>query len=125
MTQANLPDGVPPDNQTKASFSEGEFTAPDMATPAFARERPALDHKATRVVREEYEEIVEDDDDDDDETDYARARPRLDNTGTMAIIISIAALMAALGAIVIANARRDLPPCSSQPSWNQYNCRAG
>ena len=57
MTKIDLPEGVPADNQTKASFGGGDFEAPDMATPSFAREKPAFDHKAKRIVREEYEEM--------------------------------------------------------------------
>lgn len=124
MTKIDLPEGVPADNQTKASFGGGDFEAPDMATPSFAREKPAFDHKAKRIVREEYEEIVEEDDDEDDDR---HLRPRNDppNNNGLAIMIAITALFAALVAIVIANSRSDLPLCSSQPEWNQYNCRAG
>ncbi len=124
MTRIDLPEGVPADNQIKASFDGDKFEAPDMATPSFAREKPAFDHKAKRIVREEYEEIVEEDDDEDDGD---RPRPRVDppNHNGLAIMIAITALFAALGAIVIANSRSDLPLCSSQPEWNQYNCRAG
>ncbi|MEO1241834.1 MAG: hypothetical protein AAFX54_07995 [Pseudomonadota bacterium] len=123
MTRIDLPEGVPPDNEATRSFKGNGFQAPDMATPAFTRETPGLDHKAKRIVREEYEEIVEDDDDEDDE----RPRPRIEsNSNTnLAIMIAVTALFVALGAIVVANNRGDAPLCSSQPAWNQYNCRAG
>ena len=124
MTKIDLPEGVPADNHTKTSFDGGDFQAPDMATPTFGRENSAFDHRAKRVVREEYEEIVEEDDDEDDEDSHHRPRPPRPGGG-LAIMIAITALFAALSAIVIANSRSDAPLCSSQPSWNQYNCRAG
>lgn len=124
MTKIDLPEGVPADNQTKASFGVDDFAAPDMATPSFVREGPGFDHRAKRVVREEYEEIVEDDDDEDEEEIHHRPRPPR-QAGNLAIMIAVVALFAALSAIVIANSRSDTPLCSSQPAWNQYNCRAG
>jgi len=124
MTKTDLPEGVPADNQTKASFGGDDFTAPDMATPSFVRDGPEFDHRAKRVVREEYEEIVEEDDDEDEEETHHRPRPPR-QAGNLAIMIAITALFAALGAIVIANNRSEVPLCSSQPAWNQYNCRAG
>ena len=38
----------------------------------------------------------------------------------------VALLVVAMGAIfLLYNPRSDMPLCSEQPEWNQYNCRAG
>jgi hypothetical protein len=151
MSRLKLPDGVPHDNAGKASFgahgdelcgpsagNPADYKAPDMATPQFDRpsqklsplsDRPvsnesALHSKARRVVHDEYEEVVEEDDDEENAR-HRHASHRSGNNGSFAILIAITALLAALGAIVIATNRSSTPLCSSQPEWNQYNCRAG
>lgn len=117
-----LPDGVPADNRSMASGSAGGFTAPDMATPKFPSDDLASKASLRRVERREIEIIEEEDDDDEDERDFDSPPPAISN---MAIILVASALLAALVAIVIANGSEPAPLCSTQPDWNQYNCRAG
>ena len=123
MTKIDLPDGVPFDNEGKSSLSGAPYRAPNVATPQFEGETPNLDHKTHHVGRGEFSAIIEDDDRGDDNEFHPRGRGVIG--GNVAIVIAVAALLAALGAIVIANTQGDTPLCTSQPLWNQYNCRAG
>jgi len=118
-----LPEGVRPDNDEPARTHAG-YTAPDMATPRFAAApagAPSLNASARRIVRERVEEIIEEEDDDDD--DDSGHRPS-NGKSSAALMIAIAAILLALLALVFSMNRGQTPLCSSQPEWNQYNCRA-
>ncbi len=135
MSRFKLPDGVPPDNQTGnqtsnrtgAAFSPsdktgGAYQAPDMATPQYSKpvhEAAKHDDKTRRVMRGQFSEIVREDEGDED----IKILPA--RAGGIALITLIAAVLAALGAIVVMNSRQEIPLCSEQPEWNQYNCRPG
>ena len=125
MSRSDLPEGVAPDNSPKSSFSSAdemtpEFTAPDMATPEFAKPmRPHMDAKmdahAQHVV---HHEVAGEDE----------PPIKLFPSGSMtvAVIIALALLLVGFATVIYAaNNRQTLPLCSTQPEWNQYNCRAG
>lgn len=131
-----LPDAVPPDNsaRARADFSAVSEDAasfgsiPDMATPAFAR--PDFDQASARTVRERHEvheRVVESE---DDETDDSNGNDdagvdAIDMRRPILLLIAIVGLLGALGAIVLSQNRQGTPLCSTQPSWNQYNCAPG
>ncbi len=126
MNRLNLPDGVAPDNSPKSSFSSDDerasgFNAPDMATPEFARSAlrsTDANAHAHLVVQNQVEQTVE----------VEGAPIRLLPTGSMtvAIIVALALLLVGFATVIYAaNNRQSQPLCSSQPEWNQYNCRAG
>ena len=130
LPESILPDGVPADNRSmtapgvQASDSSGDFTAPDMATPRFARDDLASKASLRRVERREIEIIEEEDDDvdEDEDHDLESSAPGVSNS---TIMLVIGAILVALAAIVLANGAEPTPLCSTQPDWNQYNCRAG
>lgn len=133
MSRSNLPEGVAPDNEplvSNPSFSDGvtgapDFTAPDIATPGFVRSN-LMRSNATRpdaalsahTHATGHHEIIEDDD---------KPIKLLPGGGmSVAIIIAIALLLLSFATVLYAvNNRQTMPLCSSQPEWNQYNCRAG
>ena len=123
MTKIDLPDGVPFDNEGKPSLSGAPYRAPNMATPQFELQTQGRDHKANHAVRGEFSTLVEDEDLSDGGDHHPRRRSGPGNN--VIILIAVTALLAALGAIVAANTQGDTPLCTSQPLWNQYNCRAG
>lgn len=125
MSRSDLPEGVAPDNSPKSSFSSSnevasEFTAPDMATPEFAKpERLRMDAKMDAQALH----VVHDEAAGEDETPI-----KLFPSGSMtvAVIIALALLLVGFATVIYAaNNRQTLPLCSTQPEWNQYNCRAG
>ena len=142
MTGGRLPDGVPFDNQTlfggdkTADPATGEpgFKAPDMATPAFARQllptSPASgsDEMSKRMARVIV--AIEDDDDDDDEEEAETKSEDVLVHGPHApapflILIAIGLVLAALAAYVLSSNQEPQPYCSQQPEWNQYDCIPG
>jgi len=122
MTGSRLPDGVSADNKAKARFvrsDDGDYRAPEMAVPDFARRQAlAMTSKAARSDGAKFAASFED----DDRSAPAAVPPQVKK---LQWIIAIAAVLAALGVIAIAMRGETLPLCSSQPDWNQYNCRAG
>lgn len=123
MTHSKLPDGVPADNEAKQRFAasgEGEYRAPDMATPNYAREKtPAAAPAAVERAGSKFSATTFED---DERTAPAAIPPQVRK---LQWFIAIAAVLAALAVLAIAMSGESLPLCSSQPDWNQYNCRAG
>ncbi|NOX95256.1 MAG: hypothetical protein GXP04_09240 [Alphaproteobacteria bacterium] len=129
MAKTELPEGITPDNNSRSSMSDGEFLAPDMATPHYSHSlrkfMPRIDdavaNTAThRAAQDEYDE-------DDDEVMSVRSRPASTQGSSnflMIVIFIIAVFAMGAGVFMIKN-QNTLPLCSSQPDWNQFNCRAG
>ena len=138
MTKIELPDGVPFDNEGKAELSDRAHDLPDMATPHFkqatfsqdtknnqaprnhASQNPALQ---TETSQRDFSTLVEDDDHTSSRDHHERRSGGSHNQ--MMIIAAIAALLFLMGAVFLTMNKSGLPLCSSQPSWNQFNCRAG
>ncbi len=138
MTKIELPDGVPFDNEGKTSMSDRAHDVPDMATPQFkqptfrqdstnnqapqkrASQNPALQ---SQTSQRDFSTLVEDDEHPSGRDLHDRRSGGFHNQ--LMIIAAIAALLVLLGAVFISMNKGGLPLCSSQPSWNQFNCRAG
>ena len=127
MAKTELPKGIAPDNNSRSSMSDGEFQAADMATPRFSepfrKSMPRIDdavaNTAThRAAQDEYDE-------DDDEVMSVRSKPTSAQNGSniLVILILIIALFAMGAGIFLIKNQNTLPLCSSQPDWNQFNCR--
>lgn len=129
MKDSDLPAGVPPSNEIKTDFSGDSrnqdraprepYAAPDMATPQYSKTK-AADGEPGYLARTA---MGADDSDflDEDENGDVSLMPN--NMTPILLILVIGGLLAALGAIVLANNQQELPDCSTQPEWNQYNCR--
>ncbi len=119
MTGSRLPDGVPADNSAK-SFSDDDrqnYAAPDMATPKFTRPGGAPAEEA-RPQAAFNANTFEDADD-----DQIRMLPGSINPVMMFVVLAL--VIGLIGALAFMNSRPGLPLCSTQPEWNQYDCRAG
>ena len=133
MSRFELPEGVSPTNQ-KPLKDSAAFAVPEVAAPIFARGMETETHaKTIHEKREVYERVVEEDDDDDDDDDkradddedFLHGHDHGGRPNFLMLIFAIALLAAALAVIVIVNNRQLTPLCSTQPEWNQYNCRPG
>ncbi len=138
MSRVQLPEGVAPSNEKKtfdAAPAEGkaDFVAPDMATPAYAREdKESRFNRTVHEKHEVYERVVEEDDDEEDEEEIGRG-PREETyplnathgPSVLHILIAISFLLLVLAGIVVAKNRQTTPYCSDLPEWNQYNCLPG
>ena len=124
MTRVDLPEGVPPDNQTKAFASKSGPVVPDTSAPAFADLQDSFPKNdrgiLSRVVVELEEEEDEDDKDKDDRLVHGPHLP-----APTLILIAIGLVLAAIAAYVISQNQTPAPLCATQPEWNQYDCRAG
>jgi hypothetical protein len=122
MSRPKLPEGVPPDNQTKARLSadNADFYAPETAAPRFF-----VSNKLASKVSPEAAS-----------RNSAHARPFEDDDAAFsahpsvslsmrlwAYIVGAVILVLGLGAFFMAIAGDSLPLCANQPEWNQYNCR--
>lgn len=118
MSGPKLPDGVPADNTTKKFSSEDgqSFAAPDMATPRFVRPGgvPAEDMRPAAGF---HAHSIEEGDD-----DTIRFMPASFNPAIL--FGALALVVVAIGVFAMVNNKPGLPSCSTQPEWNQYNCRA-
>lgn len=125
MGLSKLPAGVPGDNQPKGETDAAAFAPTEMAAPRFADEPPKADRGFfARAMRKGHARALEFED--DMENDIVRAQRRAPSSAkTLSIMIAIVALVGALGAALFITGRNKTPLCSSQPEWNQYNCRAG
>ncbi len=133
MAKIELPEGIAPDNDSRSSMSDGEFRAPDMATPHYSHSSrismPRIDDVVTntathRAAQDEYQDEY---DEDDDEVMSVRSRPASTqgSSNFLMIVIFIIAVFAMGAGVFMVKNQNTLPLCSSQPDWNQYNCRAG
>ena len=132
MSRFELPDGVPPDNSHRAAFSgkrtdEGDYAAPDMATPRFARPGASTSERVEDRLRQTMDVIIIDTDDDDDKPDQkpSKPAPKKDKNRKRMIYIAIGAALAFILLVVVAVALGQPPLCADQADWNQYNCRKG
>ncbi|WP_428409545.1 hypothetical protein [Hyphococcus sp.] len=122
MSRFELPEGVPADNE--GLKARARFSAPDMATPSFAK--PSADFSRVVVVVDEDEDedgeakvIAKKEDEDDDAVAFSLPpRPWL-------VVGGIAVALIALSYIVANKNVEPQPYCSQQPEWNQYNCIPG
>ncbi len=107
--EPKLPEGVPADNGPRATFSDDrDFVAPQTATPRFdepARTQPSVATKAA-----------------------GKSRPDLMSREhqNLTLLIAVVTLAMAIGGVLLLRSPKTeiLPPCSGQPDWNQYNCKA-
>ena len=136
MAVSRLPEGVPPDNKSSGKGETASFTAPDMATPKFARKAQEIPFSNAALDMEKLSD------------ESAMARPMLpvgadqskkhggkneDNlsflhgphpSSRMLILIAVGLFAIALAVLAVSrNQGPGLPDCASQPEWNQYNCR--
>jgi len=129
MAKTELPEGIAPDNNGRSFMGDREFRVPGMATPDFSepplKSMPRIDDAVTnrathRAAQDEYDE-------DDDEVMSVRSKPASTQGGSNihVILILIIALFAMGAGIFIIKNQNTLPLCSSQPDWNQFNCRSG
>ncbi len=138
MTKIELPDGVPFDNEGKTLMSDRAHDLPDMATPQFNQATFSQDSKSNQAPTErspqnpalqsqssqrEFSTLVEDDDHSGSRDLHERRSGSSHNQ--LMIIAAIAALLVLMGAVFMTMNKGGIPLCSSQPSWNQFNCRAG
>ena len=136
MGRVSLPDGVAPTNEKGAHKETVGFAVPDTATPEFTNpgNRPPRPRAAKtdppRLKNGRFHRFEEDDEDDDD--DKRRKKDPIQIVhgphapGPVILLVAIGLVLAALAAFVIVrNQPNELPLCSEQPDWNQYNCRAG
>ena len=107
-----LPEGVPADNKPEAAFASGpetssDFSAPETVTPRFedTDQSPSLSSKAAAASRADL---------------MSRQHQNL------TLLIAVVALAMAIGGVLLLRSPKAevLPLCSTQPEWNQYNCRA-
>lgn len=125
MSRFDLPEGVPADNEDlKAGV---RFSAPDMATPGFAKSRsePGAEFSRVVVVVDEDDEKEEDEAkpalkkaDDDDRIDFKLPMPVM-------IVGGAAVALVAFAYLVSGQKVEPQPYCSQQPEWNQYDCIPG
>ena len=104
-----LPEGVSADNGPSASFSTGdEFVAPETATPRFDERDIPSDAADTKAA--------------------AASRPDLMSREhqNLTLLIAVVTLAMAIGGVLLLRTPKaeTMPDCSTQPEWNQYNCRA-
>lgn len=157
MTRLRLPEGVPVDNQEKserlgyqragarravgtaslnASPNDGDYIAPDTATPQFKQFNRTDDlHAAARTVhekREVYERIVEEDESEEEDDSPRKRSDDADlihhgfhPSATLLILIAIGLVLVALAAFALTRNQEATPLCSELPAWNQYNCLPG
>lgn len=131
MSRGELPEGVPPDNRTKAfsahSGARTGFAVPDTVTPVFETAGGLRDKDLAALARVVIE--VEEEDENksekkkDDEDDKLIHGPHL--PAQFLILIAIALVLAALAAYVLSQNQEPAPLCADLPHWNQFNCRAG
>lgn len=137
MTKSLLPEGVPPDNKSLRAAAGNDrpvidganctidYRAPDMATPHFQRKTPlsqASLQPAIMPAQSDLREAAPDNADKRRNVGGWRALPA--NVRMMTHFAALGAGLALLVAIVLATKGGQLPLCSSQPDWNQHNCRA-
>ena len=138
MTKIELPNGVPVDNEGTADLSDRDHDLPNMATPQFQQPTFRQDLKSNDAPRSkvslnpglesqasqrDFSTMVEDEDQSNGRELHERRQGGFQNQ--LMIIAAIAALMVMFGAFFVSANKGGLPLCSSQPSWNQFNCRAG
>ena len=133
MTNFDLPDGVPFDNEGKADMSGRGHDLPDMATPQFKQPRFRQDTKnnnapqnsalESQTAQRGFSTLVEDGEHTPSPDQHQRRNGASHNQ--IMIITAIAALLFLGGAAFLSMNKGGLPLCSSQPAWNQNNCRAG
>ncbi len=109
--ETGLPDGVPPDNAASGRRIEvkADYVAPDTATSSFVERSSG------------------------DAPNFAEAAkaPRRDLMSrehqNLTLLIAVVALAMAIGGVLLLRTPKSemAPVCSSQPEWNQFNCRAG
>jgi len=123
MTSGRLPDAVPPDNSARARFAGGDeaYRAPEMAVPLFAGRRTAAPDMAQlgtaqRAAATPFE---------DDDAGYSGPSSVPGPARLWSYAVGAIILVLGLAAFFIAITGNNLPLCSSQPDWNQYNCRMG
>jgi len=123
MSRFELPEGVPADNE--GLTARAQFSAPDMATPDFARSAADYSRVVVVVDDEEGEEdgsevvVKKEEDDDDDSIDFPMPSTR------WLVIDGLAVALVALAYMVSSKQIEPQPYCSQQPDWNQYNCIPG
>ena len=125
MTHSKLPAGVPADNQTKTNAEGPASAPPEMAVPRFANNAPrASGDGPAQTAPAQFRRGLEFED--DVETSPVRAQRRIPGPAkNLSIMIAIVALIGALGAALFMMNGDKMPLCSTQPEWNQYNCRTG
>lgn len=108
--ERELPDGVPSFNAapTEGDVENAPYVAPDTATPHFDAPKEI---ESARLA------------------DGAKARRRdimSREHQNMTLLIAVVALAMAIGGVLLLRSPKAemLPLCSSQPEWNQFNCRA-
>lgn len=108
--EPELPDGVPSFNAApeESAADDAPYVAPNTATPHFGVREKA---DSARLA------------------DGAKARRRdlmSREHQNMTLLIAVVALAMAIGGVLLLRSPRAemLPLCSSQPEWNQFNCRA-
>ncbi len=108
--EPKLPKGVPTDN-AGGPASDGSargYAAPDTVTPTFVRPASGdskLNADATKTPRRDL---------------MSREHQNL------TLLIAVVALAMAIGGVLLLRTPKPqlMPPCSEQPEWNQFNCRA-
>ena len=107
--ETGLPDGIPSDNNQSRQDTNATFAAPDTATPSFV-EQPTRDTpKFAETAKASRRDLM------------SREHQNL------TLVIAVVALAMAIGGVLLLRTPKSemLPVCSSQPEWNQFNCRAG
>ncbi len=109
--EPKLPDGVAIDNGARPSRGEPsrDYVAPNTATPTF-RKPPVADNRLNASdVKAPRRDLM------------SREHQNL------TLMIAVVTLAMAIGGVLLLRTPKSevLPLCSSQPEWNQFNCRAG
>lgn len=143
MSRFRLPDGVPPDNQTRtfatAAGGEREFKAPDTATPDFAIPASNAAFEARKNLKNvaafapasdsapRFTKVtIETEDDDEDEEKVQNGLLHGPHApAPVLVLVAIGLLLIAFAAFSVSQRQEPtLSDCASQPEWNQYNCLA-